>query len=95
MGASFDIIKNMSEHFTSEEEYRAYLEWKTSQESKTIKAGDAVRVPRSDGSIDNEGWVVRYTYPDDNTGELTASVVNELQKIKKEIPLSVLNKYNG
>lgn len=59
------------------------------------KAGDSVRVPRSDGSVDEieEGWKIKFIYPDEN-GQMIASLTNENAGLAKEIPLTNLSEYN-
>jgi hypothetical protein len=81
------------EHFSNEEEYRDYLDWKKRKEAPVPKPGDLVVVPRSDGSVDQEGWKIKFLYPDDD-GIMIAAVEDESRGLKKDIPLSELVEYN-
>lgn len=81
----------MKEHYTSEEEYQAFLEFKRSRDLN-LKSGDQVVVQRGDGTIDTEGWKIRYIYPNDE-GINCALVYNEELGIKKDVPLSLLEEW--
>lgn len=82
----------MKEFYGSEEEYNAAQEWRREQEGPSIKAGDTVRVPRTDGSID-DGWLVKFIYPHES-GSMFASVINETKGLRKELSLEELKKFN-
>jgi hypothetical protein len=84
----------MGEHFNPEE-YNDYQHWKRERELPVPKAGDSVRVPRSDGTVDEieEGWKIKFIFPDEN-GQMIASLTNEGAGISKELPLNNLAEYN-
>lgn len=60
---------------------------------KSFKAIDTVNVPRSSGEVE-PGWVIRYIYPDEETGKDTACVIDEERGLKKYLPLDILREYN-
>ncbi|MDD3678738.1 MAG: hypothetical protein PHT36_00580 [Patescibacteria group bacterium] len=84
----------MGENYNPEE-YNEYLEWRREREETSLKAGDSVRVPRSDGTVDEseDGWKIKFIFPDEK-GEQIASLQNKERGLAKEIPLETLAKHN-